>query len=117
MAAVPLLPPALAVMVAGPTETPVTRPDVETDAIPVALDDHVTGSESALPDASRGVADSCVVCPTATFADGGVTLTLATAGGLWSPPPLHEPSTNTARTVPARRGYMEPLRRKIDREL
>jgi hypothetical protein len=68
-------------MVADPAVTPVTRPDVETDATAAVLEDQVTGSDRAVPDASRGVADNCVVIPTSTLAVGGVTLTVATTVG------------------------------------
>jgi hypothetical protein len=79
MAAVPLFPSLVAVIVAEPAATPVTTPLDETVAIPVLELDHVTARPvRTLLFASRVVAVSCAVCPTVTLAVAGVTLTDAT---------------------------------------
>jgi hypothetical protein len=79
IAAVPLCPSLVAVMVALPAATPVTSPLAETVAMADALLAHVTTRpESAFPLASFGVAVSCTVCPTAILADAGLTATEAT---------------------------------------
>jgi hypothetical protein len=63
--AVPLCPSLVAVIVALPRATPVTRPLVDTVAIPASLVDQVTARpDSALPAESFGVAVSCTVRPT-----------------------------------------------------
>src|SRR5690349_301538 len=75
----PLLPSEVAVMVAGPPVTPVTRPlllTVATDVLP--LPHVIVRPVSALPLASLGVAVNCTVWPAATDADAGLTVTLAT---------------------------------------
>ena len=80
MAAVPLLPSLVAVIVMGPPPAlPVTSPLPLTRAIVESLDTHVTVRfVSVLPAASVSVAVSCTVAPTVTFADAGLTLTEAT---------------------------------------
>jgi len=79
MADVPLFPSLVAVIVAEPAATPVTRPVVFTVATAVLLLLHVTTRPvKALPAASRGVAVSCTVCPVITLADAGATVTDAT---------------------------------------
>lgn len=91
----PSWPSLVATMVTGPpTVTAVTSPVLETEATAVLVDDHVTVRFCRLPPAaSRGVAVSCVVCPTEIVLEGGETSTDATgAGGLV--PPLQ-----AARTV------------------
>jgi len=78
---VPLLPSLVAVMVAEPGATAVTRPEPDTVAAAVALDDHVTvWPVSTLPPASRTVAASWDVLPTRSVAVFGATDTDATAG-------------------------------------
>jgi hypothetical protein len=80
--AVPFLPSLVAVTIAGPAATPVTRPLPFTVATPVLLLAHVTTRPvRAFPFASRSVAVSCAVCPTGTLASVGATLTDATGGG------------------------------------
>jgi len=60
--ALPLLPSLVAVTVAAPLPTPVTRPPSLTVATFVLLEDHVTGRPvKTLPSASRVVAVSCWV--------------------------------------------------------
>src|ERR1041384_3775229 len=79
VAAVPLLPALVAVIVAEPTATAVTRPLLFTVAIAVLLLDQVTTRPvSVLPAASFVTADSCWVVPTLTLADAGLTVTDAT---------------------------------------
>src|SRR3989442_12483671 len=79
MAALPLLPSLVAVIVAEPVATPVTRPPVDTIATPGALDAQVTIRPlSGLPFASSGVAVSWPHCPTWIPAVAGLTLTDAT---------------------------------------
>ena len=81
MAAVPLCPSLVAVIVAVPATWPVTSPVALTVATLVLLDTHVTVRPvSGLPVASLGVAVSCSVAPTGTVAEPGVTLTDATGG-------------------------------------
>ena len=81
-AAVPDWPPADAVIVAVPTDWPVTKPDAETVAMASLELDHVTVCPATVfPEASLGVAASCVVPPTSMVALAGATSTEATAGG------------------------------------
>lgn len=83
IADVPLFPSLVAVMVAEPGATAVTRPDAETVAAAVALDDHVTVCPvSMLPPASRTVAVSCDVLPILSVAEVGEIDTDATAGAV-----------------------------------
>src|SRR5690349_1590435 len=79
MAAVPLLPSLVAVMVALPGAIAVTRPVDETLATLGALVDHATvRPANSCPAASRGSAVSCVVWPTTRLLVAGVTATSAT---------------------------------------
>src|SRR5438034_809917 len=79
MAAVPLFPSLVALIVMEPGVTPLTRPLVLTAATAVLALDHVTvRPESGAPSASFGVAVSCTVWPACTEAEGGVTSTDAT---------------------------------------
>ena len=79
---VPVLPPAVAVTLAEPEATPVTRPLVDTVATAVFDDAHV--NEVAEPD-GFAVATSCTVPPAAMVEDDGATDTdLTVFGG----PPL-----------------------------
>src|SRR5919198_174677 len=79
IAAVPLLPSLVAVIVAEPAATAVTRPVADTVAMPEALVVHVTARPvSTLPAESLVVAASCCVCPTTRPAEAGVTVTDAT---------------------------------------
>jgi hypothetical protein len=82
MAAVPLCPSLVAVMVAEPAATAVTSPlalTVATAVLPLA---HVTTRpDRGLPLASLGVAVSCTVWPAGTLAEAGLTLTEATGAG------------------------------------
>src|SRR5437879_42045 len=79
IAAVPLCPSLVAVIVAEPAATPVTSPLPLTVATPVLLLAHVTTRPvSAAPLASFGVAESCTVCPTCTLGVAGLTVTDAT---------------------------------------
>src|SRR5437762_2448106 len=76
---VPLCPSLVAVMVAVPATLPVTSPLALTVATPVLREAQVTvRAESTLPLESRGVAVSCTVCPSNTWAVAGVTDTDAT---------------------------------------
>src|SRR5215207_7210075 len=86
----PVLPSIVAVIVAGPAATPLTRPLLLTVAV-AALDVvHVTVFPvSVLPFASRAVAESCAVCPTEMSPEGAETSTVATAGGPEDSPPPH----------------------------
>src|SRR5213593_1888735 len=82
IAALPLCPSLVAVIVAVPATCPVTSPLPFTVATLVLSLAHVTvRPDSGLPAASLGVAVSCAVCPTASVADGGVTATDATGSG------------------------------------
>jgi len=83
MVDVPLFPSLVAVIVAEPGATAATRPDAETVAAAVALEDHVTvWPESTFPPASRTVAVSCDVLLTLSVAELGETDTDATAGAV-----------------------------------
>src|SRR5207247_1159253 len=79
IAALPLCPSLVAVIVADPAATPVTSPvplTVATAVLPLA---HVTTRPvSVAPLASLGVAVSCPVCPTGMLAVAGATVTDAT---------------------------------------
>src|SRR5207247_1491202 len=77
--AVPLWPSLVAVIVAVPTTTPVTRPVAFTLAMPGVLLAQVTVRPvSGFPFASFGVAVSCTVWPACTDAVAGLTVTAAT---------------------------------------
>src|SRR6266550_3278171 len=77
--AVPFCPSLVAVIVAVPAATAVTRPLADTVATPGTLLAHVTTRPiSAEPFASSGVAVSWTVCPTGTLAEAGFTATDAT---------------------------------------
>src|SRR2546427_10843075 len=79
IADVAVLPALVAVIVAAPAARPVTRPLALTVAAVVLLLVHVTTRPvSVVPAESRVTAESCCVPPTATFADAGLTLTVAT---------------------------------------
>src|SRR5205814_5068152 len=79
MAAVPLFPSLVALIVMEPGVTPETRPLLLTAATGVLELDHVTvRPESGFPPASFGVAVSGTVWPACTDAEGGVTSTVAT---------------------------------------
>src|SRR5690349_20958464 len=83
MLAVPLLPSLVAVIVAEPAATPLTRPLLLTVAMVVLLLDQVMlRPVSVFPDASLVVAASCTVAPTLTLAVAGVTATDATGTAL-----------------------------------
>src|SRR5437660_5836628 len=79
MAAVPLFPSLVALIVVEPGVTPQTRPLLLTVATAVLELDHVTvRPDSGVPPASLGVPVSCTVWPACTDAEGGVTSTVAT---------------------------------------
>src|SRR5438445_9611873 len=79
MAAVPLFPSLVALIVMEPGVTPDTSPLLLTVATAVLELDHVTvRPERGAPLASFGVAVSCTVWPACTEDVGGVTLTFAT---------------------------------------
>jgi len=79
IADVPLLPSLVAVMVAVPAATPVTRPPLVTVATDGALLPHVTTRPaSTFPAESLVVALSWTVWPVFRPADGGATVTVAT---------------------------------------
>jgi hypothetical protein len=75
---VPVLPPAVAVTLAEPAATPVTRPLLETVATAVFDDTHV--NDVAEPD-GFGVVTSCAVPPAATVEDDGARDTDLTGAG------------------------------------
>jgi hypothetical protein len=103
VADVPLFPSLVAVIVAEPAATPVTRPLVFTVATAALLLLHVTTRPvKALPPASRGVAVSCTVCPVVTLADAGATVTDATgasAAAAVAPVTTLDSGPNTAFTL------------------
>src|SRR5438552_1365575 len=76
MAAVPLCPSLMAVIVAEPATTPLTSPLELTVATAVLLLDHaIVRPDSGLPAASFGVAVSCSALPAGTLAELGLTVT------------------------------------------
>jgi len=78
-AELPLCPSDVAVIVVEPATTPVTSPLPSTPPTePLLLAQVTVRPLRALPFASFGVAASCTVCPTATDADAGLTVTDAT---------------------------------------
>src|SRR3989441_6291787 len=78
-AALPVMPPLVALIVAEPGATAVTSPLPLTVATPGLLDPHVTGCPvTTLPDESASIAANCNVPPTVTFVADGVTVTEAT---------------------------------------
>src|SRR5256885_2199799 len=82
IAAVPLCPSLVAVMVADPAATPLTSPRPFTVARLVLLLIHITVRPvNTLPAASRSVVVSCTVLPASTVAEDGVTVTVATGAG------------------------------------
>jgi hypothetical protein len=81
IAAVPLLPSLVAVMVAAPAAMPVTRPFPFTVATTLLLlDQLIVRPDSGFQVESSGVPVSCSVWPTGTEADAGLTTTAAIAG-------------------------------------
>ncbi len=99
-AALPLFPSLVAVMVAGPGATPVTRPVALTVAVDVLELAQVTVRPvRMLPVASLSVAVSCTVWATWTGAAAGVTSTVETGGppeaGSWQ-----EPVPESVNTLP-----------------
>jgi hypothetical protein len=77
----PACPSLAAEIVATPADTPLTSPLPSTEATAEFVVPHVTvRPTSGLPLASLGVAASWSVCPTATLADAGLTVTDATGG-------------------------------------
>src|SRR5438132_13691873 len=82
IAAVPLFPPLVAVIVANPAAPPATSPVALTEARLGALLAQVTTRPlSGLPRESCGVAVSCPVAPTGTLAGARLTVTEATGAG------------------------------------
>src|SRR2546428_1610350 len=101
IAAVPLWPSLVAVIVAAPTATPLTNPLPFTVATPALPLPHVTTRPvSAAPLASLRVTVSCPVCPTGMLAVAGVTVTDATGAGepVVVPFATFESALNTAFT-------------------
>src|SRR3989442_7059506 len=83
IAAVPLFPSLVAVIVANPAAPPVTSPVALTEARAASLVAQVTDRpESRLPAESRSVAVSCSICPISTLAVAGLTVTVATGAGV-----------------------------------
>src|SRR5437763_7630020 len=103
---VPLCPSLVAVIVAVPAATPVTRPPLVTVAMPALLLVHVTVRPiRALPLASVGVADSCCTPPMLSARFAGVTLSAATGAvdAVVVPVATFESSPTTAFTSRAPR--------------
>src|SRR5216117_2751971 len=83
MAAVPLCPSEVSVIVVEPASFAVTSPLELTVAAAVLLEVHVTTRpDSGFPFTSLGVAVNCTVLPSSTLADAGVTATVATGTGV-----------------------------------
>src|SRR5258708_13511229 len=82
MGEVPLCPSLVAVIVADPATTPVTKPVPFTVAAELLLLDQVIDRPvRTLPFASFNVAVSCSVWPSFTVAAAGVSVTVATGAG------------------------------------
>jgi hypothetical protein len=113
--AVPLAPPLVAVMLVLPTARVVTRPEPETVATAVLLDDHVMARPvKTFPFASRVTADSCTVKPTCTLGEAGDTVTDATGAGggaatVSAAEPLCPSLVATMLAEPALRAVTTPL--------
>jgi hypothetical protein len=107
MAAVPFTVPLVALMVAVPTPTPVTTPELLTVAMFASLVPHVTVAPlTAFPEASSGAAVSVVVAPTAMEPVVGETETDATPPPPPPPPPplpgpVASPAPPQAAMVPS----------------
>src|SRR5881398_1222546 len=98
--AVPLFPSLVAVIVAAPGATAVTRPLPLTVATPGALLPQVTARPlRGFPFGSSGVAANCIVAPTTTVPDGGVTATTATAVVLGAVPTGFSHAYSARRTA------------------
>jgi hypothetical protein len=108
---VPVFPSLVAVIVALPSATAVTRPFPETLAIDGASDDHVTVRPTrTLLLASLVSAASWRLVATTTFADGGLTITVATAGIIVSGAlPVWPPLVARICVEPAATGVMTPV--------
>src|SRR5947207_13066202 len=79
MAAVPLCPSLMAVIVAEPATTPLTSPlELTVAADVLLLAQAIARPDSGLPAASFGVAVSCGALPAGTLAEAGLTVTEAT---------------------------------------
>src|SRR5207302_8677237 len=86
IAAAPLSPPPVAVIVAVPTACAVTSPLALTVATAwLLLAQVTTRPDSGVPFASFGVAVSWTVAPMSTLAVAGLTLTVATGAGVVPP--------------------------------
>jgi hypothetical protein len=96
--AVSLLPSEVAVMVAVPWATPVTRPSWETVATPLLLLLQATLRLRVSPEASLSVAVSWVVPPTVTEALEGAISTEATGTGVISGPVMMDEVECSAAT-------------------
>ena len=97
IAALPLFPSLVAVIVADPSAFAVTSPVTETLAIPVSLLAQVTARPlRGLPAGSLGVAVSWMVCPGVRLAVAGLTSTDATDNLVWQ---LAEPASVKAPPV------------------
>src|SRR5437660_4930369 len=113
MAAVPLCPSLVAVVVAGPATRPVTSPLAVTVAAAVFELPHVTVRPvSGMPFASLGVAVSCTVWPIYRVAEAGLTDTEATgagAGTVIAAVPLCPSLVAVIVAEPAARAVTSPL--------
>src|SRR6266568_4090228 len=112
MAAVPLLPPLVAVIVALPTVTPVTSPEALTAAAaPLLVVQVIVRPLSGFPAESLAVALSCSVLPTATLANAGLTVTEATGTTVTvsDAVPLCPPLVAVMVVEPAARAVTSPL--------
>src|SRR5882762_8293967 len=103
--ALPLRPSLVAVIVAGPTTSPLTSPIALTPAIVGLLELHVTTRpDSRLPPASRRVVVNCWTDPTATLALAGLSVTVATGAVKLAVVPLamldKPPNTALESSVP-----------------
>src|SRR5690348_14207708 len=78
IAAVPLCPSLVAVIVAEPAAPPLTKPPLTVATAALFVAHVITRPLSGLPLASLGVAANCTVCPTWTLAVAGLTVTDAT---------------------------------------
>src|SRR6266850_395542 len=121
IAAVPVTPSQVAVMVAEPAATPVTNPLASTVATPVwSLDQVTTRPESGSPWASFSVAVRLVVPAVEMVAEVGLTTTEATGVGPtgvpWPEDFAQEPSAMRARPIARIPAYCSQPRRGGQRE-
>ena len=86
--AVPVFPPAVAVIVTLPSDKPVAKPVSETEANPASETDQIIVPEIASPFSSFNSAENCCVSFTSIIAVCGVTVTVFINGSVSSSHPV-----------------------------